>query len=96
VSATVYLLHFLERIGNPDNPRAMAQHYIGHSFDAPERIAQHTSGNGRAAKIVRYVQAQGIGFEVARTWPGDWTLERQLKRRHNAPKLCPVCREARP
>jgi hypothetical protein len=29
VQGTVYLLHFLEPIGNPANPRAMAQHYIG-------------------------------------------------------------------
>jgi hypothetical protein len=27
--STVYLLHFLEPTGNPANPRAMAQHYIG-------------------------------------------------------------------
>jgi hypothetical protein len=26
---TVYLLHFLEPIGNPANRRAMAQHYTG-------------------------------------------------------------------
>ena len=29
VQGTVYLLHFLEPIGNPANPRAMAQHYLG-------------------------------------------------------------------
>jgi hypothetical protein len=29
VQGTVYLLHFLEPIGNPANPHAMAQHYIG-------------------------------------------------------------------
>jgi hypothetical protein len=29
VQGTVYLLHFLQPIGNPANPRAMAQHYLG-------------------------------------------------------------------
>jgi hypothetical protein len=29
MNGTVYLLHFLEPIGNPTNPHAMAQHYIG-------------------------------------------------------------------
>jgi hypothetical protein len=94
---TVYLLHFLDRIGNPGKPRAMAQHYIGWTSDLPERIADHTAnlrpqpGTGRVAKIVAHVQRQGIGFKVARTWPGGRGLERQLKNRRNAPKLCPFC-----
>ena len=29
IQGTVYLLHFLEPIGNPTNSRAMAQHYMG-------------------------------------------------------------------
>ncbi len=28
-STTVYLLHFVRKLGNQDNPRGMAQHYIG-------------------------------------------------------------------
>lgn len=90
---TVYLLHFLEPIGNPDNSRAMAQHYIGWSPDAPKRFAKHTAGQG--ARIVAAVMAAGIGFEVAATWPGDRRLERRLKRWHNARKLCPICRGER-
>ena len=87
---TVYLLHFLEPIGNPANPRAMAQHYIGWGLEAADRIAEQTAGAGAA--IVRYVQAQGIGFVVAATWPGIRSLEQQLKNRKHASRFCPVCR----
>jgi hypothetical protein len=37
------------------------------------------------------VSAQGIDWQLARTWLGDRDLERRLKRQHNAPRLCPVC-----
>jgi predicted GIY-YIG superfamily endonuclease len=87
---TVYLLHFLAPIGNPANPRAMAQHYLGWSPAPASRIAQHTAGNGAA--IMRAVQARGIGFEVAATWHGGRDLERRLKRWHKARQLCPICR----
>ena len=60
---------------------------------AANRIADHTAGNGAA--IVRAVQAQGIGFVVAATWPGSRTLERQLKNRKCAPRYCPICRAQR-
>jgi len=92
VEGTVYLCHFLSPIGNRANRRAMARHYIGWSEDAPARVAAQTAGNGAA--IMRFVQAQGIGFVVAATWPGTRALERQLKRRKCAPRFCPVCRAA--
>jgi hypothetical protein len=92
MDGTVYLLHFLEPIGNPANPHAMAQHYIGWAREAAERVAAHTAGAGAA--IVRHVQAQGIGFVVAATWPGTRALERQLKNRKHASRFCPVCRTA--
>lgn len=44
---------------------------------------------------MRVLRAAGIGFVVARTWEGDRTFERKLKRRKDAPKLCPICREER-
>jgi hypothetical protein len=91
--STVYLLHFLEPIGNPTNPRAMARHYIGWSPSPAERIAKHTAGTGAA--IMRAVQARGIGFEVAATWPGGRDLERRLKRRKHASRFCPLCRPTR-
>jgi hypothetical protein len=88
--ATVYLLHFLEPIGNPANPHGMAQHYIGVDLSG-NRISAQTAGNGAA--IVRAVQAKGIGFVVAATWPGTRALERQLKNRKHASRFCPVCRK---
>jgi hypothetical protein len=93
VTGTVYLCHFLAPIGNQANPRAMAQHYLGWSADPPARIAAQTVGSGAA--IVRFVQAQGIGFVIAQTWPGTRALERRLKQRKCAPRFCPVCRAAR-
>jgi hypothetical protein len=87
--STVYLLHFLERIGNPSNPRAQAGHYIGVDLNG-HRVEAHTAGAG--AKIVRYVIQQGIGFVVAQRWEGGPELERRLKRRKAAPRFCPVCK----
>jgi hypothetical protein len=40
------------------------------------------------------VSQAGIGVDLVRTWPGDRSFERRLKRRHNSPRLCPVCRPA--
>jgi hypothetical protein len=92
MEGTVYLLHFLEPIGNRANPRAMAQHYIGVDLTG-RRIQVQTAGAGAA--IVRHVQAQGIGFVVAASWPGGRALERQLKNRKHASRFCPICRKAK-
>ena len=92
MEGTVYLLHFLEPIGNPANPHAMAQHYIGVDLTG-RRIQAQTAGAGAA--IVRHVQARGIGFLVAATWPGGRALERQLKRRKHASRFCPICHQAK-
>jgi hypothetical protein len=60
---------------------------------ATDRISTQTAGTGAA--IVRAVQAKGIGFLVAATWPGDRVLERRLKNRKCAPRYCPICRQQR-
>jgi hypothetical protein len=98
---TVYLLHFDRKIGNPDNPRAQAQHYIGWTSDLASRIASHlraerpTPGrNGTFPAIVAAVNRAGIGWQVAATWPGTPLVERQMKRRKNAPRCCPICKGA--
>ncbi len=80
---TVYLLHF-------DRPYRHARHYLGYAADLDERIARHRQGDG--ARLVQVAAGAGIGFVVARTWPGDRALERRLKRRKASPRLCPVCR----
>jgi hypothetical protein len=60
------------------------------SADPPRRFARHMAGDG--ARIVRAARDQGIPVALAGTWPGDRRLERKLKRRHDAPRWCPVCR----
>ena len=90
---SVYLLHFDGKLGNPANPYAMAQHYIGTAYDVGARLADHRAGAG--AKITAAATQRGIGFDVVRTWPGGRDVERRLKRRKDGPKLCPVCRGSR-
>ena len=90
MSDTVYLLHFSGRLGNPANPYAMAQHYIGTARDLSERLAEHRAGMG--AKITAAAIQRGIDFDVVRTWPGGRDVERRLKNRKEGPRLCPTCR----
>jgi len=88
---TVYLIHFDTPLGNTDNPRGQAQHYIGYTDNLAERIEAHRHGNGAA--IMAAVCRAGIGWRVVRTWVGGRDLERRLKRRKKARCLCPICKE---
>jgi putative endonuclease len=92
--SVVYLLHFDQPIGNLANPHAMAQHYLGHADRLDRRALQHLTGRG--AKITQALHRQGIGFVIARTWPGSRSFERKLKNRKAAPRLCPICRAQPP
>jgi hypothetical protein len=51
---------------------------------------------GRGAAITRALHEKGIGFVIARVWPGDKKFERRLKNRKEAPRLCPICRRMPP
>jgi hypothetical protein len=83
---TVYLLHFRR-------PYRHARHYLGFcAGDVAIRVAAHQAGQG--ARLLAVVSQAGIGVDLVRTWPGDRSFERRLKRRHNSPRLCPVCRSA--
>ncbi len=83
----IYLIHFSKPIGSD---KKMAQHYIGYAEGDPAaRLALHRAGRG--AKITRAAAERGIGLEIVRTWPGDRAVERRLKQRGHAAKLCPVC-----
>jgi hypothetical protein len=93
-TGTVYLLHFAAPIGNPDNPRGTAQHYMGWTTYLGPRLAAHRDGVGAA--IMRAVAQEGIDFTLARTWAGSRGDERRLKDRHDHPGLCPVCRGHEP
>jgi predicted GIY-YIG superfamily endonuclease len=81
----VYLLHF----DSPISKHHTTQHYIGYAADLDARIAEHKAGHG--ARLTQVARERNIGFVVARTWEGDRKVERQLKNRHEGPRLCPIC-----
>lgn len=87
---TVYLIHFDRPLGDLDNPRGQAHHYLGYTQDLDARLERHRSGNG--ARLMEVVSEAGIGWKLVRTWRGGRELERKLKDSHNSPRLCPICR----
>jgi predicted GIY-YIG superfamily endonuclease len=86
---TVYLIHFARPVGDLDNPRGQARHYLGWAQDVEARLDAHAAGNG--ARLMQVIVEAGIDWQLARTWPGSQEVERRLKRQHNAPRLCPLC-----
>src|SRR5215813_6695309 len=80
--STIYLLHFSEAYKH-------ARHYIGLAEDLDARLERHASGRG--ARLMSVVKDAGITWRCVGAWQGDRKLERQLKRRKEAPALCPVC-----
>jgi hypothetical protein len=87
----VYELHFDQPIGDPENPKGWAQHYIGHTTDLDRRMGEHRRGSDAA--IMRAVGEAGIGWHVVRTWPGTRDTERQIKLLRSGRRLCPECTE---
>ena len=79
---TVYLLHF-------DRPYAHAGHYTGWTTDLPTRLADHATGHG--ARLLAVTGQAGIGWRLARTWPGTRHTERALNRQGGASRRCPLC-----
>jgi predicted GIY-YIG superfamily endonuclease len=82
-TGTVYLLHF-------DRPYRHARHYRGWTTDLPTRLAAHSAGQG--ARLLEVITAAGIGFQLARVWPGTRARERQIKRQGGLSRSCPLCR----
>ncbi len=82
VTGTVYLLHF-------DRPYVHAGHYTGWTTDLSARLAEHAAGRG--ARLLAVIASFGIGWQLARTWPGTRSLERALKRQGGASRRCPIC-----
>jgi predicted GIY-YIG superfamily endonuclease len=78
----VYLLHF-------DQPCQHAGHYTGWTSNLDSRLAEHAAGRG--ARLLTVVHDAGIGWTLARTWPGTRTRERALKRQGGAARRCPLC-----
>lgn len=83
-TGTVYLLHF-------DAPYAHARHYLGWTAeeDVTARLAEHAAGRG--ARLLAVVASAGIGWRLARTWPGSRARERQLKHQGGLSRCCPLC-----
>jgi predicted GIY-YIG superfamily endonuclease len=82
VAGVVYLLHF-------NRPYAHAGHYTGWTANLPNRLAEHATGHG--ARLLSVVRDAGIGWQLARTWPGTRATERALKRQGGASRRCPLC-----
>ena len=88
-----YLIHFDRPIGDVTNPRGFASHYTGWTLDLPRRLTEHAAGRG--ARLMEVVGEAGIGWQLARVWPGTRTRERSLKGSSGAARRCPVCQLAR-
>jgi hypothetical protein len=88
----IYLLHFDRPIGDLANPRGFASHYTGWTLDLPARLVDHAAGRG--ARLMQVVGEAGIGWQLARIWPGTRARERSLKRSGGAARRCPVCQLA--
>jgi hypothetical protein len=90
--STVYLLHFDQRYEH-------AGHYTGIALDLDARLAAHVAGKGPrdgGARLIQVIRQAGIGFRLARTWPGGTRgLERRLKNQGGASRRCPICKEQR-
>jgi hypothetical protein len=88
----VYLLHFDRPVGDVTNPRGSVGHYTGWTLNLPARLQDHAAGRG--ARLMEVVGEAGIGWQLARIWPGTRTRERSLKRSGGAARRCPVCQLA--
>jgi hypothetical protein len=82
VTGTVYLLHF-------DRPYKHARHYAGWAANLDARLAAHGTRHG--ARLLEVLRAEGIGWTLARTWPGDRNRERQIKNMGGLARRCPLC-----
>jgi hypothetical protein len=86
---TCYLLHFDQRYEH-------AGHYTGFAEGSRllTRLGEHQGGRG--ARLLAVITQAGIGFRLARTWPGvTRARERQLKRQGGASRYCPICQADR-
>ena len=85
-----YLIHWQPAIGNLNQPRGMASHYLG-STKKPigDRLREHESKVG--ARITKAAVERGRSLVLVRTWDGGWHRERELKKLHNNRLLCPIC-----
>jgi predicted GIY-YIG superfamily endonuclease len=81
----VYLIHF-------DRAYHHARHSMGCTDNVQQRLKAHQVGQG--ARLMTVIKQANITWRLARVWEGGFELERQLKHRKEAPRLCPICRQA--
>ena len=83
-----------------DNPRTALSNALTNSrqiqhwtLDLSARLAAHAAGRG--ARLMEVVGEAGIGWQLARVWPGTRTRERSLKGSGGAARRCPICQLTR-
>lgn len=85
-------------IGVADNLEARLEehrHTTWAPLDEPEATQKggtrrgHVHGAGSV--LIAFANFLGIPWQLARTWDGGRSLERKLKNRKCAPRLCPIC-----
>lgn len=82
IEGTVYLIHF-------DRPYKHAAHYVGWTTNLEARLEEHRKGSG--ARLMEVLKEAGIGWKLAKSWPGTRELERRIKRQGGAARCCPAC-----
>lgn len=88
-----YLLHFDRPLGNAASVQGWAQHYVGTAADLEQRLAAHADPGRCDVKLLRAAHAAGIGWQLARTWPGGRAQEARIKNAHGGHRhRCPVCK----
>jgi predicted GIY-YIG superfamily endonuclease len=80
----VYLIHFETKYKH-------SGHYLGYvSRRLDKRLQKHKWGLG--ARLLQVLKENGIRWKLVRVWvDGDRVLERKLKQRGGAARICPVC-----
>jgi hypothetical protein len=59
-------------------------------------VTEQASGDSRAARLLQVIAQAGIGFRLARVWPGaSKGYERSLKNSGGASRYCPICQQER-
>jgi putative endonuclease len=89
----LYVLCFDRPLGNPDNARALASHYLGFCIDLPNQLTTHAAGRG--SSLTAAAVAQGITWTVYYR-PNTPKLKHWLKSHYkHTPMLCPHCAGSR-
>ena len=58
-----YLIHFEQPIGNPNEPKGMAGHYLGVTSNLSARLLLHKHKNG--SRLMEVVSERSVSWEVA-------------------------------